>query len=173
MSELITPGGSEQPEKPSKGGEQEQPKLVIDSDWKAEAQAEREKLAQQASESAGGGQGGGDRVPEPDFRTIVSMLATQALMYMGAFPDESGRAVVVPEYAKMHIDLLDVLQTKTKGNLDEEEAEELEQILIELRQRFVHILGVAKQQQAQQAQPGQGGGEGPAASATPEPPKSS
>jgi len=145
MSELITPGGSDNTPDPGSG---EEPKLIIDSDWKAEAQAEKEKLAQHEAEANPGG--GPDALPEPDFRTIVSMLATQALMYLGAFPDETGRAVVVPEYAKMHIDLLDVLAVKTKGNLEPEEQEELEQVLVELRQRFVQILGAAQTQQQQQ-----------------------
>lgn len=141
MSELITPGGSDH--NPS-----EEPKLIIDSDWKAEAQAEKEKLAQETASK--GAAAGPDALPEPDFRTVVSMLASQALMYLGAFPDEQGRAVVVPEYAKMHIDLLDVLKEKTKGNLNPEEDEELDQVLVELRNRFVQILGYAKAQQAQQ-----------------------
>lgn len=138
MSELITPGGSD-------NTPAEEPKLIVDSDWKAEAQAEKEKLAQQEAEAKAAG--GPEALPEPDFRTVVSMLATQALMYLGAFPDETGRAVVVPEYAKMHIDLLDVLQVKTKGNLDKEEQEELDQVLVELRQRFVQVLGAAQTQQ--------------------------
>jgi len=144
MSELITPGGSD--DSPS-----EEPKLIIDSDWKAEAQAEKEKLARQEAEAKPAA--GPDALPEPDFRTVVSMLATQALMYLGAFPDESGRAVVAPEYARMHIDLLGVLQEKTKGNLDKEEQEELDQVLHELRQRFVQILGAAQAQQQAQQQP--------------------
>ena len=143
MSELITPGGAD-----NNPGEEN--KLIIDSDWKAEAQAEKEKLAQAEAEAkpAAGTPG---ELPEPDFRTVVSMLATQALMYLGAFPDESGRAVVAPEYAKMHIDLLAVLQDKTKGNLTDEEQDDLDQVLNELRQRFVQVLGIAQAQQAQQA----------------------
>ena len=145
MSELITPGGSD-------NNPAQEPKLIIDSDWKAEAQAEKEKLVQQEADTKP--DGGPDALPVPDFRTIVSMLATQALMYLGAFPDETGRAAVVPEYAKMHIDLLDVLQIKTKGNLDTEEQEELDQVLVDLRQRFVQVLGVAQaQQQAGQIPP--------------------
>ena len=143
MSELITPGGAD-----NNPGEEN--KLIIDSDWKAEAQAEKEKLAQAEAEAkpAAGAPG---ELPEPDFRTVVSMLATQALMYLGAFPDETGRAVVAPEYAKMHIDLLDVLQVKTKGNLTDEEQDELDQVLNELRQRFVQVLGIAQAQQGQQS----------------------
>jgi hypothetical protein len=141
MAEHITPGGSGHPP-------DQENKLIIDSDWKAEAQAEKEKLAKQEADAPT--KGDPDALPEPDFRTVVSMLATQALMYLGAFPDETGRAVVVPEYAKMHIDLLDILQIKTRGNLDKDEQEELDQVLIELRQRFVQIMGVAQAQQAQQ-----------------------
>ena len=147
MAELITPGGGG-------GAEEEQPKIVVDSDWKAQAEAEREKLAEQEAEAAAQGQGvGADGIPPADFRGLMSMLVSQAIMYMGAMPDEQGRAVVVPEYAKHHIDLLEILQAKTKGNLTEEEDKELEAVLHELRMRFVQIMGLAAEQQAS----GQGG----------------
>jgi hypothetical protein len=129
----------------------ETPKIIIDDDWKSSAQAEKAKLAekeaQRAAEQADSGSTSG--IPEQvGFRELLSMLATQALMYMGAFPDESGRAMVALDIAKLNIDLLAVLEEKTKGNLDQDEAKMLGQTLTELRFQFVEVSkAVAKAQQ--------------------------
>lgn len=129
MAQLIDPHGS--------GNAPEKPNIIIDDDWKAQAQAERDQLARQESEAEQPGEKG---LPAADFRGLIGALATQAMMYLGAFPDETGRAYVAPEYARHSIDLLEVLETKTKGNLSKEEAEELTAVLHELRVRFVQIL---------------------------------
>jgi hypothetical protein len=145
----------------SDGGDQDAPKIIIDSDWKAQAQAEKEKLAEkERTEAASGAGGQGDRMPEADFRGLVRTLATQAIMYLGGIPDpETGRAVVIPEYAQFQIDLLGVLEEKTKGNLSEEEREELEVILHELRMRFAEIMGsVAEHMRREEAAKGTGAG---------------
>ncbi len=122
------------------------PKIIIDSDWKQQAQAEKEKLAAkeqakqaQKQEAAAGGMGEDDPNRPIDFHDIVRSFASQALMYLGAFPDETGRAVVAPEMAKAYIDMLGVLQDKTKGNLTKEEESSLAGVLTELRLNFVEI----------------------------------
>jgi len=152
---IINPGGGE----PEEG---QSPKIFVDSDWKAEAQKERERLAESeraAGEQAGAGEQG---MPEADFPSLVRMLATQAVMYLGGIPDpETGRAVVAPEYARLHIDLLATLEEKTRGNLTDEEQKELTGILHELRMRFVDIMGAVEEAQRKQtSQEGQPGGQG-------------
>ena len=119
----------------------EQPKILIDDDWKSSAQAEKEKLAQAEREAAAkAAEGGVPGLPEQiGFKELVSMLATQALMYMGAFPDESGRAMVSLEVAKLNIDMLGVVQEKTKGNLSEDEQKMLDGTVTELRYQFVEV----------------------------------
>lgn len=140
----------------------EQPKLIIDSDWKAQAQAEKERLAEQ--ERAKAAQSGGvdeNGMPPADFRTLVGMLATQALMYMGAIPDEQGRAMVALDVAAHSIDLLATLAEKTKGNLTKDEEDELTEVLRELRARFVQLTGMvaeARKKQASGQRPGEGVG---------------
>lgn len=147
------------------------PKIIIDSDWKQQAQAEKEKLAakeqaQQAQrqESAAGGHAADDPNRPIDFHDLVRSFASQALMYLGAFPDETGRAVVAPEMAKAYIDMLGVLQEKTKGNLTKEEDSSLAGVLTELRLNFVEISkAVAKAIQEGKIKPGAGvGGPGTA-----------
>jgi len=77
--------------------------------------------------------------PPADFSGFCLSLATSALYHMGVAPHpESGE---VPEknlpLARHTIDTLEMLQGKTSGNLDEEEARLLESLLYELRMRFV------------------------------------
>ncbi len=148
-----------------------EPKIVIDSDWKAQAQAEREKMAAQEKKAAAerpaqaSGSGGAaaaqgmESLPPADFRSLLEVLITQALMYMGAFPDpETGRAMVSLEHAKFHIDLLAVLEDKTKGNLTAEEAADLAQVLSQLRLQFVEISKAVAQAVAKGAMKGGGMG---------------
>jgi len=150
MAKLIDPTGGDD------GGEK--PKIIVDSDWKAEAQREKERLTEAESQAAGEGEGGPGGLPEADFRGLIGALATQAMMYLGAFPDEQGRALFAPEYARHYIDLLGVLESKTKGNLTEEESKELTGVLHELRVRFVEIVkGVAAAAAEDEAKQ-QGGG---------------
>lgn len=116
----------------------DQPKIIVDDDWKSSAQAEKEKLAAAEKEQAEKSKESG--IPEEiGFRELLSMLASQALMYMGAFPDQSGRAMVALDIAKMNIDMLAVLEEKTKGNLSEEESTMLVQTINELRMQFVEV----------------------------------
>jgi len=75
-----------------------------------------------------------------EFDHLLEVLVTQALMYMGGFPDpQTGQAMVALDLAKFHIDLLGVVKEKTKGNLSEDETKRLDGILQELRLRFVEI----------------------------------
>jgi hypothetical protein len=127
----------------------EQPKIIVDDDWKSQAQAEKEKLAEQ-SKAEQAKTGGGDLPEQIGFTDLVRMFATQALMYMGAFPDpQTGKAMVSLDVAKMNIDLLGVLEEKTKGNLDEEEKGLLEESLGALRGQFVEISRLISQAQAE------------------------
>ncbi|TVQ31129.1 MAG: DUF1844 domain-containing protein [Phycisphaeraceae bacterium] len=135
---------------------EEPPRIIVDSDWKAQAQAEKEKLASQESAAGAAGQEQDDTgMPPADFKTLMASLATQGLLYLGGIPDpETGRGVISLEYARHYIDLLAVLEVKTKGNLDKDEAEELAGVLKELRARFVYIAQSVAAQQAQGADPG-------------------
>lgn len=133
-------------------------KLHIDSDWKAQAQKEKEKLAQQEQAKSAAkpkpgagpaGEGAPGELPEASFRTLVSMLASQAIMGLGAMADQqTGRVIIDLEGARLSIDLLDVLEQKTKGNLTPEELKELTQLLAELRSRYVQIAQLVSRQMA-------------------------
>lgn len=128
-----------------------QSKLHVDSDWKAQAEAEREKMRKIDSERDTSAAGENpDKLPPADFRSIVGLLATQALGGLGAYGDPGTRRIVVDlPAAQFAIDLLGVLSDKTKGNLSAEEDKELSSILAELRARFVHFAQLVAAQAAQ------------------------
>jgi len=133
----------------------EQPKIIIDDDWKSQAQAEKEKLAQQEAQDKAKAQSkaeGGDGPFGEDlgFDDLVKMMATQALMYLGAIPDpNTGKAMLAPEYAKLHIDMLGIIEEKTRGNLSEDEKGMLVGTLQELRMQFVEIMKVIQKAKAE------------------------
>ncbi len=134
------------------------PKLQVDSDWKAEAQAEKERLAQQEEAKAESGEGRPGELPEASFKTLMGVLASQAIMGLGAMGDpKTGRVMIDLDGAKFNIDLLEVLDEKTKGNLDDDEANDLTQVLTELRSRFVHVAQLVAQQGAAPPEAGAGG----------------
>lgn len=113
------------------------PKIIVDSDWKSQAQQEKEKLSQQAAQKQAET---ADAQGPVGFEDLVGWLGTQALMYMGYFPDpQTGQAVVSLEYAKLYIDMLGVVESKTTGNLSEKEKEGLNKTLGQLRTEFVEV----------------------------------
>lgn len=114
------------------------PKIIVDDDWKSQAQAEKEKLKEVGEGASREAEGG---FPEKvDFGHLLELLVTQTLMYLGAFPDPTtGRAMIALDAAKFHIDLLGVVEEKTKGNLSEEQQRQLSGVLHELRLQFVEL----------------------------------
>jgi len=78
-------------------------------------------------------------LPKIDFSTFVLSLSTSALVHMGRAPDPQTGSVAEKNLAAARetIDLLEMLQAKTLGNLDAEEARLLESMLYELRMQFV------------------------------------
>lgn len=122
------------------------PKLHIDSDWKAQARAEKEKLAQKASEAETAKAGAAGGMPPANFETLISTMATQALFAMGAIPDpRTGQRMAHLDLARHHIDMLTVIEEKTKGNLSEEETKMLAGTLYELRSRYIQLANQARQ----------------------------
>ena len=89
-------------------------------------------------EAAGGAPSG--------FATLVSYLSTTAMFQLGLLPGPGGERLPVDlANARMTIDLLDVLQEKTEGNLTEDEARLLDEVLYELRLSFVEVQKRATQ----------------------------
>ena len=82
-----------------------------------------------------------DALPEINFSAFVISLSTQALMHLGEIADPvSGQAETDLAGAKQMIDILSLLQQKTRGNLDAGEQQLVEDILYDLRMRYVDAV---------------------------------
>lgn len=122
-------------------------KLIIDDDWKEEAKREKEILAakekedkEKKDEAETHGRSG--PLPPAELSGLVSMLATQAFFALGLVrTQEEQEQEKEPdlEMAKFNIDLLGMLEEKTKGNLTDQEAKLLKETLSQLRMAFVQL----------------------------------
>lgn len=78
--------------------------------------------------------------PEMVFPAFLLSLNTSALIHMGLLPIPGTEQVEKNiQMAKQTIDLLRVIQEKTKGNLTKEESDLLENMLFELRMKYVEL----------------------------------
>src|ERR1051325_2515577 len=76
------------------------------------------------------------------FRNLVAQQANTALMLLGKIPHpETGERIQDLEAAQFFIDQLEMIEHKTRGNLDATEAELLKRSLTLLRMAFVEELG--------------------------------
>ena len=122
----------------------EEKKIIVDEDWKQEAQKEKEILAaqekaekekpQKKSEARG-------PLPKGDFAALVSMLVTQALFALGVLEVEGQKREPDLEMTKYNIDMLETLEEKTRGNLSKEEETVLNKTLNEIRMAYVKATG--------------------------------
>ena len=153
----------------NQSSDQSEKRIIVDEDWKTKAQAEKEAIEKEAIEkeatekeaiekeaiekeapSTQDIETSGDSDTETDspkhayppasFTSLISSLATQAAISLQGMQAEDA-APGPPDLAlaKHLIDTLEVLETKTKGNLDEQESAVLSQVLRELRMIFVEV----------------------------------
>lgn len=81
-----------------------------------------------------------ETLPSIDFSTFVLSLSHSALMHLGEAPNpETGGVQVSLAMARQTIDLIGMLEEKTKGNLSGEEERLIAQILFDLRLRYVDL----------------------------------
>lgn len=82
--------------------------------------------------------GADEPLPSIDFATFVLSLSHSALMHLGEAPNpETNRIEPNIALAKQDIDLLGLMEEKTKGNLTGDEERLLAQVLFDLRMRYV------------------------------------
>ena len=160
----------------------ETPRLHIDNDWKAQAQAEKERLVEKetardaaassqaaargANQAGLAGQAGHapqEGPPPTAFQMLVASLASLAVMGLGGMQDpETGKVMIDLEGAQFAMAMLAVLQEKTKGNLTADESSELLEVISHLQQRFMQIAQlVAAQMQREGTSGGMGGSAAP------------
>ena len=79
-------------------------------------------------------------LPEVNFSTFIFSLSTSALLHLGELPDpNTGENCLNLPYAKQTIDILGMLQEKTRGNLEPDEQSLLSNLLYELRMKYVSM----------------------------------
>ncbi len=80
-----------------------------------------------------------------DFSSFVVSLGTQALMQLGMIKPPEGMPLEIdPIGAKQTIDILDMLEKRTKGNLTDDETKLLTEVLHSLRMSFVKATSSPK-----------------------------
>jgi hypothetical protein len=73
-----------------------------------------------------------------DFTAFIEGMYLETMLYLGALPDpRTGEPAEDLGMAKYKIDLLGMLEEKTRGNLTDEEAGQLEEVLYQLRMFYV------------------------------------
>lgn len=82
---------------------------------------------------------GGDPLDDPaSFLSLIMSLASNAAANLGMMPHPvTGETGVELTTAKHWIDVLGMLEEKTRGNLDQQEAQVLENLLADLRMQYV------------------------------------
>ena len=82
------------------------------------------------------------KAPKLDFNALVLSLGSSAIVHLGEAPDPTtGQKRDQPEFplAQQSIDLLAMLQEKTRGNLTDDEARFLDNMLYDLRLLYVQV----------------------------------
>ncbi|NUP06433.1 MAG: DUF1844 domain-containing protein [Polyangiaceae bacterium] len=80
----------------------------------------------------------GDELPQLDFSTFILGIIGTTYVHLGDAPSPDG-AEPDFELAQQNIELLILLQKKTKGNLTGDEERLLDQALIDLRSRYAEV----------------------------------
>jgi len=81
------------------------------------------------------------KVPALDFNALVLSLGSSVIVHLGEAPDPTSGQKAAPNLpmAQQSIDLLAMLQEKTRGNLTADEARFLENILFDLRMLYLQV----------------------------------
>ena len=120
-------------------------KIIVDEDWKQQAEREKEVLAarEEAERQKAEQEKRRGPLPKGDFAGLISMLFTQTLFSLGFIQVKEGEKRE-PDLAlaKYNIDMLEMLEEKTGGNLSDEEQKALTHTLNELRMAYVKVAGV-------------------------------
>lgn len=83
---------------------------------------------------------GGDGSPAIDFTTFVLSMSTTCMIQLGEIAAPDGGAADVPS-AKHTLEILMVLEEKTRGNLSGDEERMLHHVVNDLRARYLKKLG--------------------------------
>jgi hypothetical protein len=103
-----------------------------------ERRTEEPQKAEEEKEAEGEAPGEETQLPEVNFSTFIFSLSSSALLHFGEIPDpSSGTHKKNLPMAKHTIDILGMLEEKTRGNLTSDEEQLFKSILYDLRMRYV------------------------------------
>lgn len=99
---------------------------------------DKDSIAGETGNTSGGSSGKETRLPKITFSTFIFSLNSSALFHLGMVPDPTtGKTEKNLPLAKQSIDILGMLDEKTKGNLTSDEEKLLRHILHDLRLMYV------------------------------------
>ena len=109
--------------------EKKKKEIIIDK----EKAKEEDQLAKESKE---------EPLPEINFSNFILSLSTSVLLSLGEIPDPISKEKNEDlDMAKQTIDILGVIEEKTRGNLTKEEESLMENLLSDLRMRYVKKKG--------------------------------
>ncbi|MDR2827154.1 MAG: DUF1844 domain-containing protein [Candidatus Adiutrix intracellularis] len=115
-------------------------KRLFNQNGQIKTEMDVEPVNEPITESTGGSDGkiASAFLPPANLPSLLLGLATSALLHLGETPDSSqlSQGINLPA-AKQAIDLLALLEIKTRGNLDKEEEALLRTLLYDLRLKYV------------------------------------
>ena len=108
----------------------------VDENWKQKVDIEKESQPDTLDTS----DNQSPQMPPVDFNLFISTLGMQALMALGELenPVTNQKQKELPQ-AKYLIDTIAMIGEKTKGNLSEQEAATVDQMLYQLRIKYVEL----------------------------------
>jgi hypothetical protein len=96
-------------------------------------------------------------LPPVNFTNFINSLASTAFAYMGGLVNpETQKPIIELNLAKHHIDTIEMLQQKTKGNLTVPENNFLENTLYNLRMTYIRMASAPpsdKEPESEQSKP--------------------
>ena len=128
----------------------EEPKIIVDEDWKSQVAREKEQVKSSPKtsdeETVDPDSDEMGEIPPANFLLFIQMFGSQAMAALGLMADPStGEVHANRALAKHWIDMLGVLESKTKGNLDEDESAHLRDALHQLRMIYLQTENMGAQ----------------------------
>ncbi len=126
--------------------EAEKSKIIVDEDWKAQVEADKEKSRRatdkpattQSATSSSSAEPSEEHLPPASLPFLLTTLATQTMIALGQIPNPiTGKIDLRLLQAKHYIDTLGMLEQKTTGNRTAEESALLDELLHQLRMAYV------------------------------------